>query len=289
MAWWKDLAPRQETTPNKSGRMIEVRGVVLHIAQGTYEGTISWCKNPRSQVSAHFVCGKNKGERCQMVDTDYTAWTQGAGNGRWLSIEFAGHSGERLTEHQLDFAAQILARAHQVYGVPLQSTDSPNGRGLGWHGMGGAAWGNHPNCPGQPILAQRPEIIARAKQIAKGGNMAITDADARRVWRWDPNKDGEGIGNPWSDAKTNPTVMPVTALTELLRVAVKEWPEVRQNVADMHAAVKRIEDRTGTGQLAIDYGKIADLVAARLADHLGSKVADELAAALLRRIARAES
>jgi len=119
--------------------------------------------------------------------------------------------------------------------------------------------------------------------------MAITDADARRVWRWDPNKDGEGVGNPWSDAKTNPTVMPVTALTEILRVAVKEWPEVRQNVADMRAAVKRIEDRTDTGQPAIDYGKIADLVAARLTDHLGPRVADELAAALLRHIAGAAS
>lgn len=150
-------------------RMTGHRGVVLHIAEGTYAGTISWERNAASDVSSHFVSAKD-GRAAQLVDTDDRPWTQGAGNSEWLSIEFEGYSGQTLTAQQLEFAARVLAKAHQVYGVPLQLADSPSGRGLGWHGMGGAAWGGHTNCPGAPIVAQRPAIIARAKAIVGGGD-----------------------------------------------------------------------------------------------------------------------
>lgn len=33
--------------------------VVIHIMQGTMEGTISWFKNPTSEVSAHYLIGKD--------------------------------------------------------------------------------------------------------------------------------------------------------------------------------------------------------------------------------------
>jgi len=56
----------------------------------------------------------------------------------------------------------------RTYGVPAQITDDPNGYGLGWHGMGGAAWGNHPDCPGEPIKAQRQQILDRAIAINAG-------------------------------------------------------------------------------------------------------------------------
>jgi hypothetical protein len=154
-------------------------GMVLHIAQGYYEGTISWQLNPISQISSHFVAGKSSGERAQLVDTALTAWTQGNGNGKWISCEFAGWSGEALTDAQLQFAAELYARGVRDYGWPYELAESPSGQGLGWHGMGGAGWGGHYDCPGEPIKAQRAEILARAQQLNAVGPGPGPAADLR--------------------------------------------------------------------------------------------------------------
>jgi hypothetical protein len=152
-------------TPNQyTGGMVEHRGLVLHIQEGTEAGSEAWFKNPDAQASAHFLNPKSGGLR-QLVDTDDAAWTEMAGNRRWVSIENEGMSGDSLTPSQLENAAQLYAWLHTTYSVPLQSTDDPNGTGLGWHGMGGDAWGGHFDCPGDPIKAQRGAILARAQQI----------------------------------------------------------------------------------------------------------------------------
>lgn len=139
-----------------------VYGVVLHIMEGTLDGSDSWFRNPQSQASSHFGVGKD-GRIYQWVDTADRAWAQSAGNRTWLSIEHEGHGGDSLTAAQLAATARIIAWAHTVHGVPLQATDSVTGRGIGWHGMGGSAWGGHYDCPGNPIKAQRAAIIAAAK------------------------------------------------------------------------------------------------------------------------------
>jgi hypothetical protein len=57
---------------------------------------------------------------------------------------------------------------HQEYGYPLSWPTSPTGRGLGYHSMGaehGYDWG-HLHCPGEPIKAQLPAILARALVLA---------------------------------------------------------------------------------------------------------------------------
>lgn len=170
-------------TPNEpADRMAAVNGIALHIAQGSGAGTVSWCANPSSDVGPHFVVDES-GNITQMVDTDDYSWCQAAGNRYWLSVENAGWSGNPLTAGQIEANARILARAHQVYGVPLQATDSTSGRGLGWHGMGGADWGGHYDCPGEPIKAQRGAIIARAQQIIGGGStiMALEGYDRRAL------------------------------------------------------------------------------------------------------------
>lgn len=164
MSLWTDLATWRGPTPNQGGSMAEQRGVVLHIAQGSFDGTIAWQQNPAAQVSSHFVVAED-GRIAQMVDTDITAWTQAAGNGHWMSIENAGFSGNPLTPAQVEACARLYARGVQEYGWPLQATDSTSGQGLGWHGMGGNAWGGHPDCPGQPIINQRGEILTRAAQL----------------------------------------------------------------------------------------------------------------------------
>jgi hypothetical protein len=152
-------------TPNKrTDGMVEVRGLVLHIQQGTEAGSEAWFKNPASQASSHFLNPKTGGLR-QLVDTKDRAWAEADGNAHWVSIENEGFVPDALTASQVENAAQLLAWLHTKHAVPLQSTDDPNGNGLGWHGMGGAAWGGHTGCPGDAIKAQRGAIIARAKVI----------------------------------------------------------------------------------------------------------------------------
>lgn len=141
--------------------MGEVYGVVIHIMDGTFDGTKSWFNNPSAQASSHFGTGRD-GHAEQWVDTKDKAWAEMAGNGNYISIENEGTPPDALTDGQISRCAEILRWAHETYGVPYQLANAPGERGLGWHGMGGAAWGGHFDCPGDPIRAQFNEIIARA-------------------------------------------------------------------------------------------------------------------------------
>lgn len=170
-------------TPNKyDGGQTDVHGLVLHIQEGTEAGSEAWFTNPQAQASAHFLNPKQGGLR-QLVDTADASWAEMAGNRHWISIENEGMSGDSLTPSQLENAAQLLAWLHQTYSTPLQATDDPNGQGLGWHGMGGDAWGGHFDCPGEPIKSQRPSIIARAQQILGAASVQVPQPSPNHpVW-----------------------------------------------------------------------------------------------------------
>ncbi|MFD6149377.1 peptidoglycan-binding protein [Streptomyces sp. NPDC060243] len=153
--------------PNRTANgQSSVRGVVVHIMAGTLTGTDSWFRNPAAQASSHFGTGKN-GDLYQWVDTADRAWAQASGNSSWLSVENEGKGGDTLTDAQLTRNAEVLAWAHAEHEVPLQLASNPSEKGLGYHAMGGTAWGGHTSCPGPKIVAQLGEIVKRAKAIAK--------------------------------------------------------------------------------------------------------------------------
>lgn len=180
MARWTDLAEWRGPTKNQGPAMVEQRGLVVHIAEGYYEGTIAWQRNPSASVSSHFIVagpldpkqsGDADGKLAQMVDTATAAWTQRSGNGHWLSIECSGFTPNPLSPAQVESIAQIYARGVRELGWLLQLAKNPDGRGLGYHSMGtpangwhGPTWG-HEECPGPAIVAQLPAILDRAKQI----------------------------------------------------------------------------------------------------------------------------
>lgn len=152
--------------PNQGGAMGPIRGLVLHIQEGSEAGTDAWFHNPSSKVSAHFGNPKT-GPLDQWVEVGTVAWAEVSGNTNWVSIETEGHSGDSLTPSQFENTAQLLAWLHTTHGVPLTISDTPAAGtpGLTGHGLGGAAWGGHYDCPGSPILAQRGAIIARAQAL----------------------------------------------------------------------------------------------------------------------------
>lgn len=167
-----------------------VRGVVVHIMAGTLEGSQAWFDNPTAQASSHFGTGK-AGALRQWVDTADRAWAQAAGNRTWISVENEGQGGDVLTDEQLDRNAQVLAWAHNKYDVPLRLATGPGDRGLGYHAMGGSEWGGHTSCPGPRIVAQLPEIVARAKRLVAGPTKEEDDMDPIAFWAYRNAKQDE--------------------------------------------------------------------------------------------------
>ncbi len=164
---WKGPVPNRTV----NGMVRPLRGLILHIQEGTEAGTNDWFHDKSSQASSHFGNPKH-GQIDQWVDTKDKAWAEVSGNPYWISLENEGKSGESLTSNQIENAAQLLAWLHTTEGIPLQITDSLEIHGLGWHGMGGEAWGDHLDCPGEPIKAQRHQIITRAQQLVGDNSTA---------------------------------------------------------------------------------------------------------------------
>jgi hypothetical protein len=240
--------------------MVEVRGLVLHIAVGWYDGTIAWQLNPDSDVSSHFIAGRDQGELAQMVDTADRAWTQGDGNGRWLSSENEGFLAsdsrnpggwERLSSWQVEANAQLFARGHLEYGYPLKVADHPGELGLGHHSMDrewlDEQWG-HDQCPGAAIVAQKPEIVRRAIEIVEGSGMPLTDADARLVARhvW---KD-DVVSSPVSAAthKSNPEWQAESYLASIRNHAVWARDDISA-LRELVVATLAAREDLDTGQI----------------------------------------
>lgn len=168
MAKFKMARWRGPIVNRRANGMGKIRFMILHIEEGTETGTDSWFHDPKAEASSHF--GNPKiGPLDQFVDTVDEAWAQMAGNPVCISVEHEGKSGDHLTVSQIENDAQLLAWAHKTHGVRLRIANHPGSvlGGLGWHGMGGAAWGSHYDCPGKPIQEQRKAIVARAKAIVK--------------------------------------------------------------------------------------------------------------------------
>jgi hypothetical protein len=160
------------SSPNHGSGFGTGRGVVMHTEAGYEAGTVETFMNPAAQVSAFFSIAQDGScHQYVPVGRGLTAWSQAEGNSAWRGIEDEDRTNPAipLTAAQLTTFAQILEACSEYDGFPLQITDSVGGTGLICHGDGGAAWGGHYNCPGNVRKAQRPQIIALAKQIRAGG------------------------------------------------------------------------------------------------------------------------
>lgn len=155
-------------TENGSWGSGAMMGAVMHTEVGNEPGTIAWFNNPASQASAHFSVGQDGTiHQYGPIGKGWIAWHAGAGNTAWYGIEHAdnGDPSNPLTDAQLTASAQLVQMLSAFAAFPLQVSDSVTVKGYGWHGMGGAAWGGHYDCPGDVRKAQRPEIIRRAQAL----------------------------------------------------------------------------------------------------------------------------
>ncbi|AFZ67056.1 N-acetylmuramoyl-L-alanine amidase [Deinococcus peraridilitoris] len=108
------------------GRGVPIDRVVIHVADGSYDGTLSWFANPDCNVSAHYTVAMN-GRVGQSVREDDTAWHAGDTlmNRRSIGIEHEGRpSVEPWTpsDAQLRASASLVAGLCLRYGIPADRT-----------------------------------------------------------------------------------------------------------------------------------------------------------------------
>jgi hypothetical protein len=156
-AIWVPWAHREALPDDMGGVLSASHGLVLHVQEGGGDPW-GWFDRPDVEASSHWWVSLT-GVLVQYVPATRAAWAQQAGNSGWHSVETEGlHTGP-LTGEQVTALRYLYDWGAYWWGWPRRLAESTTGTGLGWHGMGGAAWGGHVNCPGVPRRAQRAQII----------------------------------------------------------------------------------------------------------------------------------
>jgi hypothetical protein len=116
-AHWRQAYRGNYTQANRGARWIKY--LVIHIAQGSYSGTIDWFQNPRANVSAHYVVSR-KGKIAQCVHNEDIAWHAGTWrfNRRSIGIEHAGYAGERWRDRKYHSSAKLAAYLCRRFNIP---------------------------------------------------------------------------------------------------------------------------------------------------------------------------
>ena len=142
-----------DPSPNFSSREgRKIIAIVNHITAGSFEGALSWLKNPAAQASAHFIISK-MGRIVQLVREGDKAWHAGSVNKpSWslydgtnpnlytLGIEHEGQPGDALTEDQYQATLFLHKELTQKYGIPIDIDHI-----IGHHRIDSV---NKVNCPG---------------------------------------------------------------------------------------------------------------------------------------------
>jgi hypothetical protein len=95
------------------------------------------------------------------VDVDTVAWAEAYYNEVAISVEHEGVSGDALTTEQQVADVGLKAWLYQTLHIPLNLWD---GHVTGWagHYQLGIEGGNHPDCPGTPVMESLPARLAAA-------------------------------------------------------------------------------------------------------------------------------
>lgn len=135
---WNPAHESNYTDANRTAS--DVRWIVVHTIEGSYEAGYSWFENPDSNVSSHFVVGNEPDQIMQMVEVEDIAWTNG-GDGTYndtgINIEMEGSAESTdFNSNMYGQVAEIIDWACATYNIPRHH---PTGMAPcnTWNGNGG--------------------------------------------------------------------------------------------------------------------------------------------------------
>ena len=100
----------------------DIRKVVIHVAEGSYSGTVSWFENCAAGASAHYVVSR-EGRVAQCVRDEDIAWHAGwwDTNTHSIGIEHAGYidNPEWFTRSMYHTSARLSAWCCKKYKIPI--------------------------------------------------------------------------------------------------------------------------------------------------------------------------
>ncbi len=115
-----------KASPNVSSSRIVPEGVVLHHSSGSYNGSVSWILQDRSNVSYHCIINTD-GSRTSFAEDDRRCWHAGKSrfkgrggcNGFLLGLAFSGNTKTReLTEDEIASAVEWLLPRFEKWDWP---------------------------------------------------------------------------------------------------------------------------------------------------------------------------
>lgn len=122
---WKPAAASNYTNASRGAG--KINWIVLHVTEGSYEGSINWFQNPNANVSAHYVLRNADGHATQMVRHEDIGWHAGGQNYNEYSIgiEHEGHVGQtNFTDALYQKSAAIVRRLCEQYDIPKRHPGS---------------------------------------------------------------------------------------------------------------------------------------------------------------------
>jgi N-acetyl-anhydromuramyl-L-alanine amidase AmpD len=142
---WLPNTTRHPIAKLDHGPRSETRGVVIHVNDGTFDGTISWFEGGAGGVGAHLEIGSDR--VWQLADLRSKCWHAVDANAFSIGFEHAGFGRSRdewlKAGHELAYSANRAAWVLHEYNLGHPSY----GHNIWPHSWGGVNWGNH-DCPG---------------------------------------------------------------------------------------------------------------------------------------------
>ncbi|HZG14781.1 MAG TPA: peptidoglycan recognition family protein [Candidatus Bathyarchaeia archaeon] len=112
-----DIADRPKAGP-------EIRYIVIHDTEGSYQSAINWFQNPASSVAAHYVIRSSDGQITQMVNNKDVGWHAGNWyvNMHSIGLEHEGimlEGADWYTERMYRASAKLVKYLAEKYEIPL--------------------------------------------------------------------------------------------------------------------------------------------------------------------------
>ncbi|MFE5948236.1 N-acetylmuramoyl-L-alanine amidase [Streptomyces sp. NPDC056480] len=112
------------TAGDRPNQGMDIRQIVIHDTEGSYEGSLKVLTDPNGGGSAHYLIRAQDGQVTQMLENKHLAWHAGnwTHNMHAIGVEHEGYAikeGSWYTEQQYRSSAELVKFLANTYGVPI--------------------------------------------------------------------------------------------------------------------------------------------------------------------------